>query len=72
MSKYSIDLKLKVINYCIDNHCGCEICAKHFEIDSSFVKIWIRKYKEFGINGLKKNCIKYDGLFKINVVEYMQ
>lgn len=64
MSKYSIDLKLKVINYCIDNHCGCEICAKHFEIDSSFVKIWIRKYKEFGINGLKKIALNMTDFLK--------
>ena len=72
MSKYSTEFKLKVVNYCLDNHCGYDACAKHFCIANSFVKVWTRKYKEFGIDGLKRNRVKYDGFFKINVVEYMQ
>ena len=53
MSKYSLEFKLKVVNYCIENHCGCNVCANHFRIDRSFVKLWTRKYNESGIDGLK-------------------
>ena len=72
MSKYSLEFKLKVVNYCIENHCGCNICANHFGIDRSFVKLWTRRYNESGIDGLKRNNTKYDGFFKIHVVEYMK
>lgn len=72
MSKYSLEFKLKVVNYCIENHCGCNVCANHFGIDRSFVKLWTRRYNESGIDGLKRNNTKYDGFFKIHVVEYMK
>lgn len=72
MSKYSLEFKLKVVNYCIENHCGYNVGANHFGINRSFVKLWIRKFNELGIDVLKRNNIKYDGFFKIYVVEYMK
>ena len=71
MSKYSLDFKLQVINYCIENYCGYRVCAKHFNIDVTCVKQWKRKYEKFGIDGLVKNKRKYDGNFKLNVIKYM-
>ena len=44
MSKYSLEFKLKVVNYCIENHCGYNVGANHFGINRSFVKLWIRKF----------------------------
>lgn len=32
MSKYSIEFKLAVVNYCIEEHYGYRQAAKHFNI----------------------------------------
>ena len=72
MSKYSCEFKLKVVKYCVEEHHSTCETAKHFAIPSdTIVMEWVRKYKKHGVSGLIKNQIKYDGAFKINVVEYM-
>lgn len=72
MSKYSNELKLKVIDYYKEGH-GFASIAKHFDIPSmSTVQKWVRKYEANGIQGLTKNIkISYSGEFKQNVIEYM-
>ena len=73
MSKYSTDFKLKVVNYCIEEHYGYRKAANHFNIPSRVtIQKWVRKYKEHGISGLTKNPkTTYSGDFKINVIKYM-
>ena len=73
LSKYSNELKLKVVKYCIDEHHGYVDAAKHFGIASETTVLqWVRKYQKHGIEGLFKNLkSSYSGEFKINVVEYM-
>lgn len=73
MEKYSKKFKIKVVKYCIEKHHSCQETAKHFNIPSkSTVLLWVRKYKENGIEGLLKNKkTSYTGEFKQNVVEYM-
>jgi len=71
--KYSIELKLKVIRYCIENNCGGGIAAKHFNIHSvSNVKEWIRRYSKYGKAGLIRSHKKHSSVFKINVLKYMK
>lgn len=73
MSKYSKEFKLKVVQYCIEQHHGYEDASKYFNIPSSTTVLgWVRKYKERGCEGLFRNQkISYDGEFKQNVIEYM-
>ncbi len=72
MSKYTNEFKLQVVKYYLTENCGYREVASHFNITAySLVKSWIRKYNTHGSKGLMKNNIKYDGNFKINVVEYM-
>lgn len=73
MTKYSEEFKLEVVKYCIEEHNGFKLAAKHFNIPSkSTVQTWCRKYKEHGKNGLLKvDNICYSGEFKQNVIEYM-
>ena len=72
MSKYTSEFKLEVVKYYLTENCGYRAAANHFNITTcSLVKEWIRKYNTHGSKGLMKNNIKYDGNFKINVVEYM-
>ena len=72
MSKYTNEFKLEVVKHYIEQNHGYESTAKHFKIATiSLVKLWVRKYKKHGVNGLIRNHIKFDGNFKINVLEYM-
>jgi transposase len=73
MSKYSSELKLKVVEYYLNNHGGYEATANYFNIPSfTAVKKWVKKYQEHGIKGLLKNQKKsYSGEFKQNVIEYI-
>ena len=72
MSKYSHEFKLEVVRYCLENHVGFERAAKHFGLTSpSSIQRWVRRYQENGIEGMVRNHKRYDGNFKVDVVEYM-
>lgn len=73
MSKYSNEFKLKVIKYYLEDHHSYSECMKKFNIPSKTpISNWVRKYEEFGIEGIIKQLkSSYDGNFKQNVVEYM-
>lgn len=73
MAKYTSEFKLKVVQYYLSGkYGGYNIVAKHFKIPSiSPIKIWVEKFQNYGEKGLLKNNIKYDGNFKLSVIEYM-
>ena len=73
MSKYSNEFKLQIIKYYLEeNHSYLE-CCKKFNIPSKTqIKVWVKKYKQHGPDGLiKHQNSSYDGGFKQYVVEYM-
>lgn len=73
MSKYSNELKLEIVKYCIEEFHSKYDAAKKFNIPSPTpIDNWIRKYKEHGVEGLiKQNKSSYSGEFKQSVIEYM-
>ena len=71
MSKYSNEFKLKVIEYCINEHHGYQDAEKHFGVNHEHLRRWIKRYELYGIEGLVTKRKSYDGNFKQNVVEYM-
>lgn len=73
MSKYSNEFKLEVVTYYLNNNCGWNYVANHFNIPAwTTVRKWVRKYNEHGPKGLVKNFkSSYSGEFKQNVIEYM-
>ena len=73
MSKYSNELKLKVIKYYFEEHHSYSEYCKKFNIPSNkSILIWIKKYELHGVQGIFKRLkSSYDGNFKQNVIEYM-
>ena len=73
MSKYSNELKLKVIKYYLEEHHSYSECCKKFNIPShKSILMWIKKYELHGVQGIFKRLKgSYDGNFKQNVIEYM-
>ena len=55
MSKYSKELKLEIVKYCIEeSHSKYEVADKFHIPSPSLVDLWVRKYKEHGLEGLLK------------------
>lgn len=73
MEKYSKDFKLKVVKYYLKYKKGYVSTANHFgNVSDTSVLQWVRRYKECGEDGLKRNKkVTYSGEFKENVVKYM-
>lgn len=73
MSKYSIEFKLKVIRYYLEENHSYSECMKKFDIPTkSIINRWIHKYETHGVEGILKQLkSSYDGNFKQDVVEYM-
>ena len=73
MKKYSEEYKLKVVKYYFKYKTGYVNTAKHFgDVSDTSVLQWVRRYKECGEDGFKKNDRKnYSGDFKVNVIKYM-
>lgn len=72
MPKYSTEFKLKVVKYCLEHYQSYGETAKYFHIkDKKTVSTWVKKYQEYGMQGLEKNKEKYNGKFKQDVIEYM-
>lgn len=73
MSKYPLNLKLEIVKYCLEENHSINEAQRDYHISSrSLVKVWVKKYQMFGIDGLKQTKGSYDGFFKKNVVEYMR
>ena len=71
MSKYTKEFKLKLVKEYLKGELGCKSLAKKYNIASTPLRGWIKRYKEHEIKGLERNNVSYDGNFKISVVEYM-
>ena len=72
MSKYSYELKKKIVTEYMNGKAGYDYLTKKYEIPSTAtVRRWINAYKEFGDDGLKKSREnkKYTFEFKLHVVE---
>ena len=55
MSKYSNELKLKVIQYYLEEHHSYSECCKKLNISSAkSIKMWVNKYELHGIEGIFK------------------
>ena len=73
MGRYSDEVKLAVIKYCLDeNHSSIDAMKKFNIPTTSTVRSWVNRYKLHGINGIHKNPLaSYSGEFKMKVLEYM-
>jgi transposase-like protein len=47
MSKYSSEFKLKVVQYCLEEHHGYQDAEKYFKVNHELLRGWIKKYLSF-------------------------
>lgn len=73
MPKYSLEFKVDLVKkYNSGKYGGRDIISKTFNIPKGTLELWILKYNNYGIDGLKKklNNEKYDSNFKLSVIQY--
>lgn len=72
MFKYSFDFKFKAVKYVVYGKHSYREAARKFNVHQEQIRVWTNRYKTYGKNGLiPKPIQKYDGKFKVDVVEYM-
>ncbi|BAX67738.1 hypothetical protein A4W83_04735 [Latilactobacillus sakei] len=75
MTKYSKELKMKVVQDYLTSSIGYRLIARKYGIkSSSSVLFWIRRYETFGLKGLDVLSPDkiFDGSFKMNVLKWMK
>lgn len=75
MAKYSEEYKLKIVTDYLGGNLGYILLAKKYGISAeSQIRRWVRAYKEFGEEGLRRKRSKqiYTVKFKLDVLNFMK
>jgi transposase len=69
MAKHSESFKLEVVQRYVAGARGVKALAKEFGIGRTSVASWVARYREHGVEGLRKKIAAYDVKFKLNVLQ---
>jgi Transposase and inactivated derivatives len=72
MEKFSYEQKLEAVLKVKSEQMSRRGAAKLLGISKTMVNRWVDRYEQLGEEALRETRRKYDGQFKIDVVEYMQ
>lgn len=75
MAKYSDKFKLKIVKEYLEGSLGYGLLAKKYDIpDHSQVRVWVRAFREFGEEGLRRKQSNqvYTVKFKLDVLNFMK
>ena len=70
MTKYSYELKRKIVEEYLNGHAGHKILAKKYQIGVSQIERWVNNYRHFGDEGLirSRNNREYSVEFKLEAI----
>lgn len=72
MTKYSIDLKIEIVQKYINEGFGYKRLSNEFQISTSNIKYWVYIVKEHGYEGLNKiKKVHQSTEFKIDVINFI-
>ena len=72
MFRHPFELKLEIVNFVIEGKHSYKQASQKYHIHQEQIRVWCNLYRNSGEDGLKPQKIKkYDGNFKVDVVEYM-
>ena len=75
MAKYSEAFKLQIVQEYLDGPLGYKALARKYSLpDAAQLRQWVRSFKEFGLDGLKRKRKKtvYPFQFKVDVLHFMK
>ena len=72
MFRHPFEFKLEIVKFVIEGKHSYKQASKKYNIHQEQIRVWCNRFKILGEEGLKPQKIrKYDGNFKVEVVEYM-
>jgi transposase len=71
LSKYSYEQRLETVKLVTERHMSFREAARYLGTDSKHAMRWVKRYEQFGIEGLLLKHGTYTGDFKKHVIEYM-
>jgi transposase len=71
MAKYTYEQRMKAVLDVTEKHMSCKAVGKILGCGEVHVRRWVKRYEQFGIEGLTLKHGTYTGEFKQHVVEYM-
>ena len=75
MAKYNVEFKLQVVQEYLEGPLGYKLLMKKYTLSSTTIlRRWVRAYREFGLEGLKRKDKKttYSVQFKVDVLHFMK
>lgn len=72
MSKYSKELKLRVVQDYESLKVGSRVLSKKYDVPGTIIKVWIYGYQCHGSDYFEKRPQVYSPEFKINVLQHMK
>lgn len=71
MRKYTHEQRLKAVLDVVEKHMSCRAVGKQMGCGDTPVRRWVKRYEQFGVEGVLLKHGTYSGEFKQHVVEYM-
>jgi len=71
MSKYKYEQRLETVLNVVKKHMSYKSAANILGTGTEHVRRWVKRYEQFGIEGLLLKKGSYTGEFKLKVIEYM-
>lgn len=72
MFRHPFELKIEIVKFVIEGKHSYKQASQRYHIHQEQIRVWCNLYRNSGEDGLKPQKIrKYDGNFKVEVVEYM-
>ncbi|MER2294763.1 MAG: transposase [Desemzia incerta] len=75
MAKYNVAFKLQVVQEYLEDPLGYNLLIKKYTLSSTAIlRLWVRAYREFGLESLKKkdNKSTHSVQFKMYVLHFMK
>ncbi len=71
MSKYTKQFKLAVVKRYLNNSTSLNAIGQHYCINGSIVGSWVKRYEQYGADGLGKKFSHYNLEFRLTVLRHM-
>jgi len=72
MAKYSYEQRMQAVLDVIEKHMSYKSVGRQLGCGDAPIHRWVKRFEQFGVEGLLLNHGTYTGEFKQHVVEYMQ
>ena len=71
MVKFTEQFKLKVVKHYLKEDKGYTRLSALYEVAAPHIRHWVALYRQHGMDGLRRRVARYDGPFKLSVLQYM-